>query len=42
MPTETFSDLQDEFEAQTEKAEAFNAIIKRLADASARGEINHE
>ena len=42
MPTETYSELQDEFEAQIEKAEAFNAIIKRLADASARGEINHE
>lgn len=42
MPTETYRDYQDKFEAQTEKAEAFNAIIKRLADAITRGGINHD
>lgn len=42
MPTETYNDYQDKFEAQIEKAEALNAIIKRLADDIARGEINHD
>ena len=32
MPTETYSDYQDKFEAQIEKAEAFNMVIKRLAE----------
>lgn len=42
MPTETYNDYQDKFEAQIEKAEAFDEIIKRLADAIARGEINYD
>lgn len=42
MTTETYSDYQDKFEAQTEKAEAFDEIIRRLADDIARGEINHD
>jgi len=33
MPTETYSDYQDKFEAQIEKAEALNSIIKGLAEA---------